>query len=1118
MMGEAEEELEEEELEEEEEEEQEQGTIATSLTTATPTVTSTISNAHPQRCMNGKCCTTSSSAWKPGWLLRSGRIADLCEACGLAFEHLYFCETFHGDESGWRTCNSCQKRVHCGCIASISVYILLDSGGVECVDCARNNNSYVASNSGLHHAAFSGALQKIEGPKYEEWTQDMKTNLSWNPESGSIVPLSVPWLASAAPPGVVQWQDMPEAERGLESDHLGDQSAEEPISATDLHVKGEDDTDDKIAPEGRAGKLKISAHSASSVVLKGEQAEDVMNNHPVLDNNVLSVPDPGATKEGYAEEESLKTEGDEDGGVDTSRLSFQITNGEEPESLHSFMDSKGLHDSGNVHLDPPNSTCLTMSLAICPTKEVPNEVCEQTGFKNSMTNAAEPNGAARDSNKFSGPTITGQRQKQIVVKPPHAQGSNRTEAAKDSSSLVPVRIARPPGEGRGRNQLLPRYWPRITDQELQQITSGDSNSTITPLFEKMLSASDAGRIGRLVLPKACAEAYFPAISQPEGLPLKIQDVTGKDWAFQFRFWPNNNSRMYVLEGVTPCIQAMQLQAGDTVTFSRLDPEGKLIMGYRRAPTSMTAQDPQNLNVGTPTIAAVPLNSSCTDIVSVANLPGVMPHLAKGSLEAHTNGLSGALNVSDTGYGWYYPEKQATKPKESSFSQPVSSSDRKRGRHLGPKNKRSRLEVEDSIDQFNISWEEVQELLRPPPNVVPSIVTVDGHEFEEYEEPPVFGKRTFFLSRQGRPGEEQWAQCDDCGTWRKVPADVFLPTRWTCADNVWDPKRDSCTAPQDFEMEEIDNGLWLSKDVKKQEVAETPSGLEALANAATLGESNMSSQSPAPTTKHPRHRPGCTCIVCIQPPSGKGPKHKPTCTCNVCMTVKRRFKTLMMRRKKRLSERESENVRKKRVWPKEEGEVNSGIKSHSESYTTPENESVNGNVTTTFPALLPRVSNFSSNGNRFTPSTNITGSNTPRPRSVIEEHMIGKASIDLNSQPERDPDSCKGTGPVSMMMLFQSANYPLERYLQQQGISNLSCTNQMMNPTMPFPGNLGSTRTDGLTGSQSGLLNSERTLEDQHLGFSNAKVDNTTISSQIGSLQSLDLIEHKPTFQVSSQSS
>lgn len=59
------------------------------------------------------------------------------------------------------------------------------------------------------------------------------------------------------------------------------------------------------------------------------------------------------------------------------------------------------------------------------------------------------------------------------------------------------------------------------------------------------------------------QAYFPPINQSEGLPLKIQDVKGKEWSFQFRFWPNNNSRMYVLEGVTPCIQSMQLKAGDT---------------------------------------------------------------------------------------------------------------------------------------------------------------------------------------------------------------------------------------------------------------------------------------------------------------------------------------------------------------------------------------------------------------------------------------------------------------------------------------------------------------------------------------------------------------------------
>ena len=52
--------------------------------------------------------------------------------------------------------------------------------------------------------------------------------------------------------------------------------------------------------------------------------------------------------------------------------------------------------------------------------------------------------------------------------------------------------------------------------------------------------------------------------------MKVQDASGKDWVFQFRFWPNNNSRMYVLEGVTPCIQAMQLQAGDTGMFLDLN--------------------------------------------------------------------------------------------------------------------------------------------------------------------------------------------------------------------------------------------------------------------------------------------------------------------------------------------------------------------------------------------------------------------------------------------------------------------------------------------------------------------------------------------------------------------
>lgn len=60
----------------------------------------------------------------------------------------------------------------------------------------------------------------------------------------------------------------------------------------------------------------------------------------------------------------------------------------------------------------------------------------------------------------------------------------------------------------------------------------------------------------------------------------------------------------------------------------------------------------------------------------------------------------------------------------------SQMDRKRGRPLGSKSKRLRL---DSIDSMLLksNWEEVQELLRPAPSSTPTVITIDGHEFEEY---------------------------------------------------------------------------------------------------------------------------------------------------------------------------------------------------------------------------------------------------------------------------------------------------------------------------------------------------------------------------------------------------
>lgn len=87
----------------------------------------------------------------------------------------------------------------------------------------------------------------------------------------------------------------------------------------------------------------------------------------------------------------------------------------------------------------------------------------------------------REHSKTSSPLLPGARSRHLVPKPPKLSlGPSSEENATMASQ---ARVARPPAEGRGRNQLLPRYWPRITDQELQQI-SGEYPWFISCLFSR----------------------------------------------------------------------------------------------------------------------------------------------------------------------------------------------------------------------------------------------------------------------------------------------------------------------------------------------------------------------------------------------------------------------------------------------------------------------------------------------------------------------------------------------------------------------------------------------------------------------------------------------------------
>lgn len=62
----------------------------------------------------------------------------------------------------------------------------------------------------------------------------------------------------------------------------------------------------------------------------------------------------------------------------------------------------------------------------------------------------------------------GQRSQYLLPKQPKACPGTDLKISKDDNSELRVPI--PPNEGRGQSQLLPCYWPRITDQELQQIS------------------------------------------------------------------------------------------------------------------------------------------------------------------------------------------------------------------------------------------------------------------------------------------------------------------------------------------------------------------------------------------------------------------------------------------------------------------------------------------------------------------------------------------------------------------------------------------------------------------------------------------------------------------------
>ncbi|ONM24376.1 B3 domain-containing transcription factor VAL3 [Zea mays] len=686
-------------------------------------------------CWNSYCKDPDPNSFgRRGWKVRSGPpysvYADLCGRCYSQFEQGIYCETFHSEEGGWRNCESCGRRVHCGCIVSIHKYQLRDAGGVDCAKCARSTRAAMAPPSPVWTNPIHSS-QNVSDRK------DIPVK-SWRPPAGQI---SSQWRQTNLWSMSSIQSDL-QQRLAFEFDRPSGSEKLLP-GRTFIHAQERKSDDMHDRPITPAGMIHI-------------MRERDPNGHGQPTNM-----DPAYSYTLYHRDGSHPNnlhDSSHHGGENDSSSSRKVAMPEASTSVDAGFKLDSHHPS-NLKDDPP-------SLSVALASNFPS----QNGPKDHIRIA---------------PT---QQQAQMASSPLQKQFYSHTVTGYNEFQAQ-MRNGRPRMDSKARSQLLPRYWPRITDQELQHLSS-DSNSVITPLFEKMLSASDAGRIGRLVLPKKCAEAYFPPISQPEGLPLKVQDAGGKEWIFQFRFWPNNNSRMYVLEGVTPCIQSMQLQAGDTVTFSRIDPEGKLIMGFRKATNNSFEQEQATKPVnGAPATSEVNGKVSAPD--SSPNAAVSRQNMVKTETKSSSPVEQATVSKMD--------KDRLTQKEGPGIASSSPGSLKRKTTNLGQKNKRLRMDNEESME-LKITWEEAQELLRPPPKV-PSIVIVDGHEFEEYEEPPILGRKTYFVADKSGLNH-QWVQCEDCSKWRKVPIDALLPSKWTCFDNKWDSERSSCEPAQEISLEEL----------------------------------------------------------------------------------------------------------------------------------------------------------------------------------------------------------------------------------------------------------------------------------------------------------------------------
>lgn len=132
------------------------------------------------------------------------------------------------------------------------------------------------------------------------------------------------------------------------------------------------------------------------------------------------------------------------------------------------------------------------------------------------------------------------------------------------SRAVISRFAPSPSVGKLADAANPLKRPLVELHSAIVQVHGPWKAPLRYLLRKVMSASDVGELGRIVLPKKDAEGKLPQIDF-KGKQLEMKDYNfSRSWRFHYKWWVNNKSRMYVLENTGGFIKHHGLEANDSL--------------------------------------------------------------------------------------------------------------------------------------------------------------------------------------------------------------------------------------------------------------------------------------------------------------------------------------------------------------------------------------------------------------------------------------------------------------------------------------------------------------------------------------------------------------------------